>query len=146
MKENPDDSQPFPEYLIEKPKEKWDCESIISTYSNLENHPTLIREEPKKKKKTIQLSKKTGIPIGVLPTKEKEEEEDDDLISENLGKKRNKNETKEEKRLRKKMIKMENRMKRQLKKETKKAFKKEEVKQQQLNALPHAKQRIVIKF
>lgn len=145
MKENPDDSQPFPEYLIEKPKEKWDCESIISTYSNLENHPTLIREEPKKKKKTIQLSKKTGIPIGVLPTKEKEEE-DDDLISENLGKKRNKNETKEEKRLRKKMIKMENRMKRQLKKETKKAFKKEEVKQQQLNALPHAKQRIVIKF
>lgn len=30
-----------------KPEEKWDCESILSTYSNLYNHPRLI-EEPKK--------------------------------------------------------------------------------------------------
>lgn len=27
-------------------KEKWDCESILSTYSNIYNHPKLI-EEPK---------------------------------------------------------------------------------------------------
>ena len=30
-----------------KPEEKWDCESILSTYSNLYNHPKLI-SEPKK--------------------------------------------------------------------------------------------------
>lgn len=30
----------------EEVKEKWDCESILSTYSNLYNHPRLI-EEPK---------------------------------------------------------------------------------------------------
>lgn len=30
-----------------KPDEKWDCESILSTYSNLYNHPKLITE-PKK--------------------------------------------------------------------------------------------------
>lgn len=28
---------------IEK-KEKWDCESILSTYSNLYNHPQIIKE------------------------------------------------------------------------------------------------------
>lgn len=25
-------------------KERWDCESILSTYSNLYNHPTVITE------------------------------------------------------------------------------------------------------
>lgn len=30
--------------LVEK--EKWDCESILSTYSNLYNHPKLISEPP----------------------------------------------------------------------------------------------------
>lgn len=30
----------------EEVKEKWDCESILTTYSNLYNHPRLI-EEPK---------------------------------------------------------------------------------------------------
>jgi protein LTV1 len=28
-------------------KDKWDCESIISTYSNIYNHPKLISEPPK---------------------------------------------------------------------------------------------------
>merc|ERR1712154_142260 len=41
----------------------WDCESILSTYSTLYNHPKLI-SEPKNNK--IQLSSKTGIPKGVL--------------------------------------------------------------------------------
>jgi len=27
-----------------KPKEKWDCESILSTYSSASNHPSMIRE------------------------------------------------------------------------------------------------------
>merc|ERR1711976_450952 len=48
---------------IEEKGEKWDCESILSTYSTLYNHPKLI-SEPKNNK--IQLSSKTGIPKGVL--------------------------------------------------------------------------------
>lgn len=28
-------------------KDKWDCESVISTYSNIYNHPKLISEPPK---------------------------------------------------------------------------------------------------
>ena len=47
----------------ERGGEKWDCESILSTYSTLYNHPKLI-SEPKNNK--IQLSSKTGIPKGVL--------------------------------------------------------------------------------
>ncbi|KAL0861353.1 hypothetical protein ABMA27_008906 [Loxostege sticticalis] len=47
-----------------EPKEKWDCETILSTYSNLYNHPKLI-EEPKKPKK-IQINAKTGMPKDVL--------------------------------------------------------------------------------
>ena len=40
--------------VIEKPKGKnnWDCESIISTYSNLYNYPKTISEPSKKKSKT----------------------------------------------------------------------------------------------
>lgn len=28
-------------------KDKWDCESILSTYSNIYNHPKLIPDPPK---------------------------------------------------------------------------------------------------
>lgn len=33
-------------YMPVPEKEKWDCESILSTYSNIYNHPKLIRELP----------------------------------------------------------------------------------------------------
>ncbi|XP_060044666.1 protein LTV1 homolog isoform X2 [Erinaceus europaeus] len=33
--------------VLEEAKEKWDCESICSTYSNLYNHPQLIKYQPK---------------------------------------------------------------------------------------------------
>lgn len=41
--------------------DRFDCESIISTYSNLYNHPKLICEDKK-----IKINSKTGIPMGVL--------------------------------------------------------------------------------
>lgn len=48
-------------------KEKWDCESILSTYSNIYNHPKLI-EEPSKRKAMpkISINPKTGLPMNVL--------------------------------------------------------------------------------
>lgn len=46
------------EYMEIKPKEKWDCESILSTNSTLYNHPKLIEAPPGK----IKLNS-LGIPI-----------------------------------------------------------------------------------
>lgn len=37
---------------IKDSKEKWDCESILSTYSNIYNHPKLI-SEPKNNVSTV---------------------------------------------------------------------------------------------
>ena len=34
-----------------KPGERWDCESILSTYSNIYNHPKLITEPAPTKRK-----------------------------------------------------------------------------------------------
>ncbi|XP_015430682.1 PREDICTED: protein LTV1 homolog [Dufourea novaeangliae] len=45
-------------------REKWDCQSIISTYSNIYNHPKLI-SEPKQPEK-IKVNPRTGIPKNVL--------------------------------------------------------------------------------
>ncbi|KAK2581269.1 hypothetical protein KPH14_008059 [Odynerus spinipes] len=45
-------------------RDKWDCESILSTYSNIYNHPKLISE--KKAPSKIKVNPKTGIPKDVL--------------------------------------------------------------------------------
>lgn len=49
----------------ENGKKKWDCESVLSTYSNIYNHPKLI-EFPSKKSSQIQINPKTGIPKNVF--------------------------------------------------------------------------------
>lgn len=48
-------------------QKKWDCESILSTYSNCYNHPKLI-EEPRKRKPAakISINPKTGLPMNTL--------------------------------------------------------------------------------
>jgi len=53
-------------------KKKWDCESILSTYSNIYNHPKLI-DVPSKKKKLakIQVNPKTGLPKNVFDDDQK---------------------------------------------------------------------------
>lgn len=47
-------------------KKVWDCESILSTYSNIYNHPKVIDVPSKKKSSKIQVNPKTGIPINIL--------------------------------------------------------------------------------
>ena len=100
---------------------KWDCATIVSTYTNTENHPTLVVDEPlnRKKKPTavIKLSAKTGMPIPVVREGDGSEDEGDGGDSGSDGSEgengaaatgsgvvvppRSKNETAEEKRLRK---------------------------------------------
>lgn len=59
------DDDELVELEVENPKEKkWDCESILSTYSNIYNHPKLI-DEPRKSRK-IQIDPKTGLPVNTL--------------------------------------------------------------------------------
>ncbi|XP_073258108.1 protein LTV1 homolog [Porites lutea] len=133
------DSDSCPDELVrvaEQPKEKWDCESILSTYSNLYNHPTLIKDPPKVK--PIKLSK-AGIPLGVfsqggpsnaVKTSEikETEETEKDLPRVTV---RHKDETKEEKKQRKQEVKSERKVRRMEKKANKIAFKSEKQRQEQ---------------
>mmetsp|Transcript_19075 Transcript_19075/g.19816 ORF Transcript_19075/g.19816 Transcript_19075/m.19816 type:complete len:568 (+) Transcript_19075:20-1723(+) len=63
------------EYLREeKPQEKWDCETILSTYSTLDNHPSLIQKERNPKKKSGNKDGKTGFySRGALKTTEEQQ-------------------------------------------------------------------------
>ncbi|NXA52896.1 LTV1 protein, partial [Nothocercus julius] len=121
--------------VIEESKEKWDCESILSTYSNLYNHPKLI-EEPSKPK-PIKISQKTGIPLHVLPEKgltAKQVERMQMINGSDLPRAatqpRSKNETKEDRKARKQAIKEERKERRMEKKANRLAFKLEKTRQE----------------
>ncbi|KAI8038547.1 protein LTV1 homolog [Drosophila gunungcola] len=69
-----DPTEELVEYEVDDPKQKkWDCESILSTYSNIYNHPKLI-DEPRRSRRSsastnpapIQIDPKTGLPTNVL--------------------------------------------------------------------------------
>jgi len=108
----------------EEDDEKWDCESIVSTYSNLDNHPSLIKE-PESSIKKIQLGK-SGVPVGAVPKKKKEPAPTPAVEAKNLGEPRKKDESNEEKKLRKQQIKGQRKNNRERKKALKEAFKSEE--------------------
>ena len=57
-----ENSTSTPQQMPQRAKPTWDCESYLSTYSNLENHPGVIRE---KSKRQIVLDK-SGMPKGFV--------------------------------------------------------------------------------
>ncbi|XP_006834766.1 PREDICTED: protein LTV1 homolog [Chrysochloris asiatica] len=121
--------------VLEDVKEKWDCQSICSTYSNLYNHPQLIKDHPKPSK--IRISSKTGIPLNVLPKKgltakqvERMQMINDSDLPKVSTQPRSKNETKGDKRARKQAIKEERKERRVEKKANKLAFKLEKRRQE----------------
>uniref|UniRef100_A0A8C0B794 Protein LTV1 homolog n=1 Tax=Buteo japonicus TaxID=224669 RepID=A0A8C0B794_9AVES len=121
--------------VIEEQKEKWDCESILSTYSNLYNHPTLIKEPSKPK--LIKISQKTGIPLHILPQKgltAKQIERMQMINSSDLPRAstqpRSKDESKEDRKARKQAIREERKERRMEKKANKLAFKLEKTRQE----------------
>ncbi|KAG0305463.1 hypothetical protein BGZ98_004084 [Dissophora globulifera] len=144
----------------EKLRDSWDVQTILSTYSNLDNHPGMIKEQNRRR---IHIDPKTGLPIvteklskkAIQRRKEIEEaeaaaaasangdrsdnsddefddEEEDEIEAENAGVKRNKAETKEEKKARKEAIKQEKRNRRETKKATKTAFASEKTRQEKV--------------
>lgn len=121
--------------VLEEVKEKWDCESICSTYSNLYNHPQLIKYQPKPKQ--IRISSKTGIPLNVLPKKgltakqvERMQKLHDSDLPEVSTQPRSKSESKDEKRARKQAVKEERKERRVEKKANQLAFKLEKRRQE----------------
>ncbi|KAK1803033.1 hypothetical protein P4O66_021569 [Electrophorus voltai] len=128
-----DEEQDMETLVIEEQSaEKWDCETIISTYSNLYNHPKLIKDPPKQQPKRILVSSKTGIPLDVLPKKgltarqaermERIDASDLPRVSTQL---RSRQESTEERKHRKQAIKDERKERRAEKKSNKLAFKQE---------------------
>lgn len=138
----------------ESNKKKWDCESILSTYSNSYNHPKLIEFPNKKKAAKIQINPRTGIPMNVLEQPGKLTEKalaklNSELKESTAGPKslcaesvlstlsvlsiRPKDETPEEKRERKKLLK-EYRIERRIeKKANRNAFNDERIRQNAIN-------------
>lgn len=125
-------------YFSERARNPWDCETILTTYSNLDNNPVTIdasRRRRRKKKvapheeeepvQQIQLSNKTGLPLGVLPSRPVADQADDTFVSVNRGEARKKNESKEEKKARKIAVKQEKQLARIQKKVTREVFREE---------------------
>eukprot|EP00112_Aurelia_sp_Birch-Aquarium-sp1_P010362 Seg2216.3 transcript_id=Seg2216.3/GoldUCD/mRNA.D3Y31 product="Protein LTV1-like" protein_id=Seg2216.3/GoldUCD/D3Y31 len=127
-----DNNEEYERVQFEAGKEQWDCESIISTYSNIYNHPKLITEP-----KPIKLTKKLAIPADVLRKKEKAaalQQEVKSINERNKHSSRVKDESKEEKKLRKDAVKEERRYRRAEKKLNKQAFKDEQKIQERILA------------
>lgn len=130
-----------------KKEDAWDAETILSTYTTTENHPTTVRmaRKPRRGHEPIRIDERTGLPIGIMvPATEerlrREAEviggggpEDDDEDEErfgsyeghNLGAARPKQEAAEDKKERKAAAKAMKAARRQEKKGTKEAFRAE---------------------
>ncbi|KYO37751.1 LTV1-like protein [Alligator mississippiensis] len=135
MNEKHEEGEEIVTLVIEETKEKWDCESILSTYSNLYNHPKLI-EEPSKTR-PIKISQKTGIPLDVLPQRgltakqtERMQMINDSDLPRASTQPRSKNESKEDRKARKQAVKEERKERRMEKKANKLAFKLEKTRQE----------------
>ncbi|XP_037620471.1 protein LTV1 homolog isoform X2 [Sebastes umbrosus] len=133
--EEEEDDEEMETVVIKAQEEKWDCETIISTYSNIYNRPKIIQEPPKMK--PIRVSHKTGIPLDVLPAKgltakqvERMTMINDSDLPRASTQIRNKEESNEERKARKQAIKEERKERRVEKKANKTAFKEEKVRQE----------------
>ncbi|XP_059636374.1 uncharacterized protein LOC132278570 [Cornus florida] len=108
--------------------EMWDCDTIISTYSNVDNHPGKIdaperRKLAEKKSQVISLKGKEKLPVDFLPRSKKSASEKTKEVSslrtEQQKRKQQGPESKEEKKERKAAVKEERREARRVKKEIK---------------------------
>lgn len=132
----------------------WDCETIVSTYSNLDNHPGKIEApEITRKKKLVEtvsgplsatnhvipLRGKEKLPVDFLPHGKKPSTEKakdvSSLRAEQQKRKKHGQEEKKEKKERKTAVKEERREARHVKKETKEMYKSETQRAQRVAAI-----------
>jgi protein LTV1 len=135
------EDHPFFDGLKAKPKEEqWDAETILTTYTTTDNHPTTVRvaRKPRAGAAAIMLDKRTGLPVRtMLPAEEERRRNapepddggsDDDVYvgsGVNAGVARPKNEAADDKRARKAAAKAAKADRRQEKKGSKEAFREE---------------------
>lgn len=115
--------------FAEAPRERWDCESVLSLRSNGSNHPSQIAAEGSRQRRRepqdlVSLSNKTGLPLASVREGSGSESdgEDEGLQRLNLGAARQAGETADEKRARHAAVKEAKRAARQSKKELKGVF------------------------
>jgi len=108
--------------------DRWDCETILSTYSNLDNHPRIIRARGTKTTPVtkIKLDPKTGFPIVLSSSTNAQDEDSDSGSDTDTPSKttitRPKDESPSEKRARKAAVKATKQARRAEKKTTKEEF------------------------
>ena len=124
---------------MEKAAVQWDCETILSTYTNIYNHPKVIPIPPRVRlnKKGVAEEDKKDEDEGVSVSSSEEDEEEENTVQ--ISNLRTKSETGEEKRARKKAVKEAQALRRQIKKATKEVFKDENVRETRLHANKAAK-------
>ncbi|EEF52666.1 protein LTV1 homolog isoform X2 [Ricinus communis] len=134
--------------------EQWDCETIVSTYSNLDNHPAKIEAPGTARKKklaetvsgalnakahVITLRGKEKLPVDFLPRGRKSDAEKmksvPELKAEPLKRKQHGQESKEEKKERKAAMKKERSEARRMKKEVKELYRGEAQRAQRVAAI-----------
>jgi protein LTV1 len=136
-------------YFSEKPTNPWDCESILTTYTNLDNNPVMIVPQSRRRRTKattkskvpveeeqetetvnhIRLSNKTGLPV--IKNDNNNDDDDDDeyaqdtRMSVNFGQARPKDESVQDKRMRKQNCKVQRQLSRMQKKMTREIFESE---------------------
>ncbi|KAG6522401.1 protein LTV1 homolog [Zingiber officinale] len=150
LNESQDDEEVFVEESSDE-SEGWDCETIVSTYSNLDNHPgrilapeNLNKKLPRKfpgdssiKSNVIALRGKDKLPVDYLPNKAKalKVKLPASLIDDKPKRRSRSEESKTEKKERKAAVKEEKRESRRAKKELKGLYKCEGQKAQKVAAI-----------
>jgi protein LTV1 len=65
--------------------DKWDCETVLSTYSNMDNHPSVIDDgpggrwtsRPRRREPIVRLDPRTNMPVEFVPSPPEEEAAED---------------------------------------------------------------------
>ena len=102
-----DSEEEMPELVEVEAKPKWDCESIISTYSNLYNRPKVVNDDGFSVKSKLKPKRGSRKVMFGSALKELEADYQKERVAERAPapKARSKNESKEEKKLRKQAVK-----------------------------------------
>jgi protein LTV1 len=129
------DDRLFAGYNAVEKEDTWDCETVLTTYSNLENHPRVIRARASRPVPKITLDPKTGLPTlngdHQAPESRKGRHylqsvaEDEDSREPSVAKQtisRPRDESKEDKKARKQAVKAQRQVRRVEKKATQEQF------------------------
>lgn len=123
-----DDEKLFASYHANEKESRWDCETILTSYTNLENHPKIIRARTSKPVPKIKLDHRTGLPsadTNALEERHKSNPSAEDKEILQVPKQtvtRPRDESKEDKKARKQAVKAERQTKRVEKKQTRERY------------------------